>query len=352
MQPVDWVGKENVIPLLSVPEKTDIKAYGVDMKIQQFETALKNYKGDHLHATWLDYLAWVDQTFKTNTLLYQAKMIPVIERYVEFAKGLGLDLKHFLQLIEKYPQFGEEWFRILYYNKVAINQQLFYVAWAHFYEQSGQINKVAEVFQLGMETLKSNPVAVAFLTKKFNDFQSRIKREPRPQPLLPQGAQQYTGVVAPSSISGVVTQRIPLAPLTNANPLPLSQLQPQPQSQPPVQTQSQSVSQPQSQSQQIVSSLPSLSQLPNESSSHSSAPINKHVSSPLPTENIYQLAKTETGADITSKALNAECRYVKIRRLDDGRQEKINYDERFVYPNENEEFCFEEVKFVFFCLLC
>jgi hypothetical protein len=36
--------------------------------------------------------------------------------------------------------------------------------------------------------------------------------------------------------------------------------------------------------------------------------------------------------------------FVGVCVLDDGRQEQINYDERFVYPNENEEFCFEEVQ--------
>jgi hypothetical protein len=32
--------------------------------------------------------------------------------------------------------------------------------------------------------------------------------------------------------------------------------------------------------------------------------------------------------------------------VDDGRLEQINYDARLVYPNENEEFCFEEVRFI------
>ncbi|KAM6069413.1 mitotic checkpoint serine/threonine-protein kinase BUB1 beta isoform 2-T2 [Theristicus caerulescens] len=184
----EWeLSKENVQPLRQgrvmstlqealAQQETSIHT-AVQLKRQEFESAIRFYSGDDPLDVWDRYIKWTEQTFPQGGK--ESNLAAILERAV---KALNEQQRYYkdpryLNIWLKFGNYCNEpldLYSYLHSQEIGTTLALLYITWAEVLEARGSFKKADLIFQEGLQR-KAEPLDK--LQSHHRQFQTRVSRQ-------------------------------------------------------------------------------------------------------------------------------------------------------------------------------
>eukprot|EP00029_Vermamoeba_vermiformis_P006311 TRINITY_DN2437_c0_g3_i1.p1 TRINITY_DN2437_c0_g3~~TRINITY_DN2437_c0_g3_i1.p1 ORF type:complete len:465 (+),score=93.30 TRINITY_DN2437_c0_g3_i1:117-1511(+) len=145
-----------------------------DLKRQEYENQIKNYKGEDPLSLWIEYIHWVEQTFPSGGI--QSEALTLYEKCTLTFKDTEKykNDERYIRIWLKYADMCNDpadIFTFLDANNIGTKHVVFYHHWALYYEHRGLLDKASKIYELAIQ---KGAEPVEKMKKKQRAFQARF----------------------------------------------------------------------------------------------------------------------------------------------------------------------------------